>query len=204
MQAPEHCGLITADNVLIIALSPSAGNLTLPRLSWLWQGLWYHSRQPAAGAPERDCTGGKLMAERIVLYGSDICPMVPPVRNLLDRVRADYDYISISRNRAARERVMEINAGNASVPTLVFPDSSTLTEPTLAELTSKLEEMGFTVGRETFWDVVLLTLQSPRLLSFGAIFLVMGLTLNTPSLTFAGSVLLASAALGRLALLRRR
>ncbi len=144
------------------------------------------------------------MAERIVLYGSDICPMVPPVRNLLDRVRADYDYISISRNRAARERVMEINAGNASVPTLVFPDSSTLTEPTLAELTSKLEEMGFTVGRETFWDVVLLTLQSPRLLSFGAIFLVMGLTLNTPSLTFAGSVLLASAALGRLALLRRR
>ncbi len=144
------------------------------------------------------------MVGKIVLYGSDFCPMVPPVRNLLDRAQADYDYISISRNRPARERVMEINDGNASVPTLVFPDSSTLTEPTLAELTSKLEAMGHAVQRETFGQAVLLTFQSPRVLNFGAIFLALGVTFETPSLTFAGSVLLATAVLGRLALLRRR
>lgn len=144
------------------------------------------------------------MTGKIVLYGSDFCPMVPPVRNLLQRAKADYDYISISRNRAAREQVMAINNGNASVPTLIFPDGSTLTEPTLAELTGRLEEMGLTVARSTSWQEMLLTFQSPRVLNFGAIFLALGLTLNTPSLTFAGSFLLATAVLGRLALLRRR
>jgi len=144
------------------------------------------------------------MAEKIMLYGSDLCPMVPPVRNLLDRAQADYDYVSISRNRAAKETVMAINAGNASVPTLVFPDGRTLTEPTLAELTSRLEEMGLSTGKSTLWQEILLTFQSPRLLGFGTIFLAIGLSMNTPSLTFAGSVLLATAALGRLALLRTR
>ena len=144
------------------------------------------------------------MAGKITLYGSDICPMVPPVRNLLDRAEADYDYVSISRNHAARETVMAINDGNASVPTLVFPDGGTLTEPTLAELTSRLEEMGLSVAKSTLWQEILLTFQSPRLLIFGAIFLAIGLSMNTPSLTFAGSVLLATAVLGRLAFLRRR
>lgn len=142
------------------------------------------------------------MDGKITLYGSDLCPMVPPVRNLLDRAGAPYDYISISRNRAAKETVMAINGGNASVPTLVFPDGSTLTEPKLAELTARLEAMGLTVARSTIMHEILLTLQSPRLLSFGAIFLALGVTMNAPSLTFAGSVLLATAILGRLAWLR--
>ena len=144
------------------------------------------------------------MYGKITLYGSDLCPMVPPVRSLLDRAKADYDYISISRNRAAKEQVMAINNGNASVPTLVFPDGATLTEPTLAELTARLEEMSLTVAKTTVGREILLTFQSPRLLNFGAIFLAIGLTMNTPSLTFAGSVLLGTAILGRLAWLIRR
>ncbi len=144
------------------------------------------------------------MYGKIVLYGSDLCPMVPPVRNLLDRAKADYQYISISRNRAAKDEVMAINNGNASVPTLVFPDGSTLTEPTLAELTARLEGMDLTVAKSTIGQETLLVFQSPRLLNFGAIFLAIGLTMNTPSLTFAGSVLLFTAVVGRLAWLVRR
>ena len=142
------------------------------------------------------------MTGKIVLYGSDFCPMAPPVRNLLQRAKADFDYISISRNRAARDQVMEINGGNASVPTLIFPDGSTLTEPTLAELSARLEETGHTVARSTIWQEILLTFQSPRVLNFGAIFLALGVTFETHSLTFAGSVLLATAFIGRLAFLR--
>lgn len=144
------------------------------------------------------------MYGKIVLYGSDLCPMVPPVRNLLDRAKSDYEYISISRNREAKERVMAINNGNASVPTLVFPDGSTLTEPTLAELTARLEETGLAVAKSTIGQEILLVFQSPRLLNFGAIFLAIGLAMNTPSLTFAGSVLLFTAVIGRLAWLVRR
>lgn len=138
------------------------------------------------------------------MYGSDLCPLSPAVRSLLNRARADYEYISISRNRAARERVMEINDGKASVPTLIFPDGSTMTEPKLADLTARLEETGHTVAKTTIGQETLVTFHSPRLLNFGAIFLALGVTMNTPSLTFAGSVLLATALLGRLIGLRRR
>ncbi len=143
------------------------------------------------------------MSDKIVLYGNPLCPMVPPVRSLLDRAGAGYDYVNISLDRSAKERVMAINNGNASVPTLVFPDGSTLTEPRLEELAARLEGMGYTIARETFWHGVLLTLQSPRILMFGAVFLALGLGFNTPSLTFAGGLLLALALLGWLFSLRR-
>ncbi len=137
------------------------------------------------------------MVDKIILYGSDLCPMVPPVRSLLQRSDAEFDYISISRNRAAREKVMEINHGNASVPTLVFPDGSTLTEPTLSELKSKLETFGYSVAPETFWQRVRLVLQTPSVLLFGLAFLVIGAAGREPSLLVAGGILLVLALLGR-------
>lgn len=36
--------------------------------------------------------------------------------------------------------------GNESVPTLLFPDGSTLTEPSVGELKAKLESLGYEVG----------------------------------------------------------
>lgn len=138
------------------------------------------------------------MSEKIILYGSDLCPMVPPVRSLLRRSDAEFDYVSISRNRAARQRVMEINHGNASVPTLVFPDGSTLTEPTVSALTAKLEALGHSIAPETFWQRVRLVLQTPSVLLFGLAFLAIGAIGREPSLLVAGSVLLILALFGRM------
>lgn len=53
-----------------------------------------------------------------------------------------YAYIDISRDRAAATKV----EGNESVPTLVFPDGSSLTEPTAGQLKRKLESLGYRVG----------------------------------------------------------
>ncbi len=55
----------------------------------------------------------------------------------------DFVYVDISKDPDAKEIVRVINNGNASVPTLVFPDKSTLTEPSRAELQAKLQEYGF-------------------------------------------------------------
>ena len=54
--------------------------------------------------------------------------------------------ISIDGDPEARSMVMAINNGYASVPTLVFPDGTTLTEPTLAQLSTHLgiEQRGLT------------------------------------------------------------
>jgi mycoredoxin len=135
---------------------------------------------------------------KISVYGNEYCPAVPPVRSLLRRAGVDYDYVSISLNRAARRRVMEINDGNASVPTLVFPDGSTLTEPSLAELAARLETLGYAIQPETFWDKVVAILLAPSILMFGIVFLGVGVVAEQPSMTVAGGVLLATALVGRL------
>ena len=138
------------------------------------------------------------MTERIILYGSLTCPMVPPVRSLLKRASAEFDYVDILFNQEARRRVLEINQGNASVPTLVFPDGSTLTEPAIDDLEAKLRSLGLDIPPATPIERVRIVLQTPSVLTFGMIFLVVGVFGNQPSLTVAGGVLLFLTILGRL------
>ena len=57
------------------------------------------------------------MSQKIRIYGSPTCSMVPPVRGMFDRAQAEYDYYDILRDSQARNLVREINNGNESVPT---------------------------------------------------------------------------------------
>ncbi|MBK7893523.1 MAG: hypothetical protein IPJ90_01205 [Anaerolineaceae bacterium] len=89
---------------------------------------------------------------KVIMYGTPTCPMVPPVRGMLDRAQAPFEYINIAEDAAGKGTVMAINDGNASVPTLVFPDGSTLTEPSTAVLRQKLQSLGYTVPQPTLWQ----------------------------------------------------
>lgn len=82
---------------------------------------------------------------KIILYGHGACPGVPPAKMMLNQAKADYEYINIHQDDEGRARVREINNGYESVPTLVFPDGSTLTEPSGGELSQKLETLGYEV-----------------------------------------------------------
>jgi len=82
----------------------------------------------------------------VILYGTPTCPGIPPVRGLFAQAKVLYTYIDITRDPTAAARVRAINSGNESVPTLVFPDGSSLTEPTVGQLKSKLESLGYRVG----------------------------------------------------------
>lgn len=86
------------------------------------------------------------------MYGTPTCQMVPPVRGMLDRAQVEFDYVNIAEDAAGRSRVMEINDGYASVPTLVFPDGSTLTEPSTVVLREKLKSLGYTVPQPSLWQ----------------------------------------------------
>ena len=81
----------------------------------------------------------------IRLYGTPTCPGMPPVRAMLEQVGVEYEYLDISRNEAARQRLREINQGYESVPTLEFEDGTSLTEPSAGELSKKLKAMGYRV-----------------------------------------------------------
>ncbi|MBK7456557.1 MAG: hypothetical protein IPJ46_23385 [Anaerolineales bacterium] len=86
------------------------------------------------------------MLAAIILYGHPTCPNLGPVKGLLTQSKVKFVYIDIHENGVAAAHVRAINSGNESVPTLVFPDGSTLTEPTVGELQAKLESLGYQVG----------------------------------------------------------
>ncbi|GAB4508779.1 MAG: hypothetical protein OHK0046_02260 [Anaerolineae bacterium] len=86
------------------------------------------------------------MQQPIIVYGHSTCPGVPPVLGVLKAAQVNYEYINIRTDQAARARVREINNGYESVPTLVFPDGSTLTEPSPGALQRKLRTMGYEVS----------------------------------------------------------
>ncbi len=92
-----------------------------------------------------DGDGEGVERKILIMYGTLTCPMVPPVRGMLDRAGVDYEYVDIGRDMAGKQVVREINNGYESVPTLVFPDGRSLTEPSLSELKATLNEMGYDV-----------------------------------------------------------
>jgi mycoredoxin len=50
-----------------------------------------------------------------------------------------YDEVNIERDPDAAAFVENVNGGNQTVPTLRFADGSALTNPTLAQVTAKLD-----------------------------------------------------------------
>ena len=90
-------------------------------------------------------TDAPATTEPIMLYGHPSCPMIPTTRALLNQSGAAYEYVNIRQDDEARQRVRTINDGYESVPTLVFPDGSTLTEPSAWALRRKLKSLGYHV-----------------------------------------------------------
>jgi mycoredoxin len=74
----------------------------------------------------------------IVVYGTAWCGDCWRAKRFLDRHQVTHRWIDVDRDRAALEHVLALNHGMRAVPTLVFPDGSTLTEPSNAELARKL------------------------------------------------------------------
>jgi mycoredoxin len=74
----------------------------------------------------------------LTIYGTKWCRDCHRVRKYLDQNRIDYQWIDLDVDASAAELVKQINHGYSSVPTLIFPDGSTLTEPDEMELKKKL------------------------------------------------------------------
>lgn len=81
------------------------------------------------------------MADKIILYGRRYCGQVYNTKKKFDQDGIDYEYVDIHQDPEARELVRQINNGYESVPTIVFPDGTTLTEPSAQELQEKLDSL---------------------------------------------------------------
>ncbi|HET6447174.1 MAG TPA: glutaredoxin family protein [candidate division Zixibacteria bacterium] len=76
--------------------------------------------------------------DKITLYTSKWCSHSRSVQSFLERNEVAVNEINIDGNEEARSRLIELNNGYASVPTLIFPDGAKLTEPTLYQVREKL------------------------------------------------------------------
>jgi mycoredoxin len=88
-------------------------------------------------APRRDETTGD-MTQDIVLFSTRWCGDCRRAKRLFDALGVPFTEINIDEDRAAAARVMRLNDGMRSVPTILFPDGSVLVEPSNAALEAKL------------------------------------------------------------------
>jgi mycoredoxin len=81
------------------------------------------------------------MAEQqsIIVYGTRWCPDCSRARRVLEKRALPYEYIDINRDALARDFVEQVNKGNRSVPTILFPDGDILVEPSNSTLNKKLD-----------------------------------------------------------------
>lgn len=76
----------------------------------------------------------------ITMYSTTWCGDCRRSRKVFDAMGVAYTDIDIERDPAGAEVVRKVNNGSQSVPTIIFPDGSTLTEPSNAVLEQKLRE----------------------------------------------------------------
>jgi mycoredoxin len=76
--------------------------------------------------------------KNIRLYTSRWCAHSLSVERFLDRNNVVVEKINVDGDSTARDELVSLNSGYASVPTLLFPDGTKLTEPAFSEIRRKL------------------------------------------------------------------
>ena len=74
----------------------------------------------------------------LTMYSTPWCGYCVRLKTQLKREGIDFVVVDIAEEPAAAEYVMAVNGGSQTVPTMVFPDGSALTNPTLAQVKDRL------------------------------------------------------------------
>lgn len=79
-----------------------------------------------------------IPAEGITMFSTSWCGYCRRLKGQLDREGISYTEINIEEVEGTAELVASVNGGNQTVPTVIFPDGSTATNPSLADVKSRL------------------------------------------------------------------
>ncbi|HEY8884123.1 MAG TPA: glutaredoxin family protein [Chloroflexota bacterium] len=96
------------------------------------------TNQPKEAAPTTTETASSPESGEVIIYGTAWCGDCHRTRRYLDRHQVPYQWIDADAHPEATEIIKKINHGRRSVPTLIFPDGTTMTEPANSELARKL------------------------------------------------------------------
>ncbi len=77
----------------------------------------------------------------LTMYSTTWCGFCTRLKRGLDREGIEYAEVNIEQDEAAAALVMSVNGGNQTVPTLVFPDGSALTNPSVEQVKAQLAKV---------------------------------------------------------------
>jgi len=81
------------------------------------------------------------MAQPLTMYTTPWCGYCRRLKSQLAREGIEITEVDIEREPDAAEYVMTVNGGYQTVPTVLFPDGSTLTNPSVHAIKQRLKEL---------------------------------------------------------------
>jgi mycoredoxin len=77
-------------------------------------------------------------AKKLVMYSTVWCGYCRRLKSQLDRAGIDFIEVDIAADPTAAAFVEGVNNGNQTVPTVLLPNGTALSNPSITELTSAL------------------------------------------------------------------
>ena len=74
----------------------------------------------------------------VTMFTTTWCGYCRRLKSQMEREGIPFTEVDIEREPGTAEYVMSVNDGNQTVPTLLFPDGSAATNPTLAQVRARL------------------------------------------------------------------
>ncbi len=74
----------------------------------------------------------------LTMYTTNWCGYCIRLKSGLQRAGIDFAEVNIELDDDAAELVMRVNGGNRTVPTLVFPNGTALTNPSVSQIKAEL------------------------------------------------------------------
>ncbi len=78
---------------------------------------------------------------QFTMYSTPWCGYCHRLKSQLDREGIAFEMVDIEADPAAAEIVTNANNGNQTVPTLVYSDGSSMTNPSLIQIKAKLADL---------------------------------------------------------------
>ena len=75
------------------------------------------------------------------MYSTPWCGYCHRLKSQLEREGIAFDVVDIEQDPSAVEIVESVNNGNQTVPTLVYADGTSMTNPSVIQVKQKLEQL---------------------------------------------------------------
>jgi mycoredoxin len=84
------------------------------------------------------------VSQPVTMYSTQWCAFCRRLKSQLARDGIEVVEVDIEHDPAATEYVISVNGGNMTVPTVLFPDGTALTNPSAAQVKERLGDLAVT------------------------------------------------------------